>query len=98
MVEVPYLSAEELEAGLETIRRSPKDNGVLELIVRRPEVDGREVLTEGELDLFRGLVGDTWNIRESTRTADGSPHRDMQLNIMNSRVIALLAGVKERWQ
>ncbi len=30
--------------------------------------------------------------------ADGSAHPEMQLNIMNSRVIALLAGEKERWQ
>jgi hypothetical protein len=29
--------------------------------------------------------------------ADGSPHPDMQLNIMNSRVIALVAGARERW-
>lgn len=34
----------ELEAGLDEIRLSPKDEGTLKLIVRRPHVDGREVL------------------------------------------------------
>ena len=33
----------------------------------------------------------------SSLTADGSPHPDMQITIMNSRVIALLAQTKERW-
>jgi hypothetical protein len=98
MVDAIHLTTEELEAGLATIRQSPKDNGVLELIVRRPEVDGREALTEGELDLVCGLVGDTWNVRGSKRTSDGSSHPDMQLNIMNSRAVALVAGDRERWQ
>jgi hypothetical protein len=88
---------EELEAGLEEILRSPKDAGVLELIVRRPNVDEREVLETGELDLTDGLVGDSWKLRGSSRTPDGSPHPEMQLNIMNSRVIALVAQDKERW-
>ncbi|HWN08957.1 MAG TPA: hypothetical protein VNO50_06695 [Pyrinomonadaceae bacterium] len=93
-----HLTMTELEAGLDHIRQSPNDKGVLELIVRRPQVDEREVLNEGELDLHLGLAGDSWTSRRSSRTADGSPHPDMQLNIMNSRVIALLAGVKDRWQ
>lgn len=87
----------ELEAGLGEIRRSPTADGVLELIVRRPAVDEREVLDHGELDLAAGLVGDSWRIRRSSRTADGSPHPDMQINVMNARAIALLAQDKSRW-
>ncbi|HEV2764815.1 MAG TPA: hypothetical protein VGV38_17675 [Pyrinomonadaceae bacterium] len=95
--EAKHLSAEELSAGLEEIRRSPKDGGAVELIVRRPAVDEREVLAEGELHPSEGLVGDTWKLRGSSRTADGSPHPEMQLNVMNSRVVALLARGRERW-
>jgi hypothetical protein len=93
-----HLSTEELEAGLDEIRRSPSDGGVLELIVRRPREGEREVLPEAELDASEGLVGDNWKSRSSSRTPDGSPHPDMQLNVMNSRAIALLAQSKERWQ
>ncbi len=93
-----HLTMTELEAGLDHIRQSPNDEGVLELIVRRPRVDEREVLNEGELDLHLGLAGDSWTSRRSSRTADGAPHPDMQLNIMNSRVVALVAGEKDRWQ
>jgi len=92
-----HLTMEELEAGLEEIRRSPKDEGRLDLIVRRPRVDEREVLTEAELNLSEGLVGDNWKERGSSRTPDRTAHPEMQLNIMNSRVIALVAQSRERW-
>lgn len=95
---VKHLTKEELEAGLDHILNSPKEEGVLELIVRRPRVNEREVLEEGELDPVRGLVGDSWIKRGSSHTPDRSAHPDMQINIMNSRVIALLAVQKERWQ
>jgi hypothetical protein len=97
-MDVKHLTGEELEAGLGDILLSPRDAGVLELIVRRPCEDEREVLAEGELDLAGGLVGDSWRDRASSRTPDGSPHPDMQLNVMNSRVLALVARDKERWK
>lgn len=93
-----HLTMAELEAGLDGIRQSPKDEGSLQLIVRRPRVDAREVLEEGELHPSEGLVGDSWRTRGSSRTPDGSAHPDMQLNIMNARVIALVAQDKDRWQ
>jgi hypothetical protein len=98
MENIKHLSLAELEAGLNDIRQSPKSNGALEMIVRRPRTNEREVLTEGELDVREGLVGDNWLSRGSGRTPDGSAHPEMQLNIMNSRVIALLAQDKSRWQ
>jgi hypothetical protein len=98
MNDVKHLTMAELEAGLDTIRQAPKNEGVLKLIVRRPQIDAREVLETGELDLAEGLVGDNWKVRGSSRTPNGESHPDMQLNIMNVRVIALLAQEKDRWQ
>ncbi len=97
MPAIRHLSTSELEAGLEEIRRAPKDNGVLEMIVRRPQVGEREILPEGELDLSEGLVGDNWRKRGSKTTADGSAHPEMQLNLMNVRATALVAQSRERW-
>ena len=87
-----------LEAGLEDVRRSPGDVGRVELIVRRPAVDEREVLEEATLDPAEGLVGDTWKVRGSRRTPDGSAHPEMQLNIMNVRAARLVAGDDDRRQ
>jgi len=97
MLNVRHLSITELEAGLDTIRQSPKDNGVLKMIVRRPSVDERETLSEAELTLEEGLAGDTWKERFSRRTPDGSANIDAQITIMNARTVALLAQREERW-
>ena len=96
--EIKHLTMDELEAGLDEIRRAPKDEGVLRLIVRRPQIEERELLEDAELHLEEGLVGDSWIRRGSSRTMDGSPYPDMQLNIMNARVAALVAQDKSRWQ
>ena len=92
-----HLGSEALEAGLERIQDSPKDLGPVEMIVRRPETDQRETPQRAELDVSDGLLGDNWRRRGHSRTADGSAHPEMQLNIMNSRVIDLVAGSKDRW-
>jgi hypothetical protein len=92
-----HLTMAELEAGLDDIRRSPSTDGVLRMIVRRPAIGRREVVPQAELDVKEGLVGDTWSSRGSSRTPDGGPHPDMQLNVMNARVIALLAQGEHRW-
>ena len=98
MIAAKHLSTEELEAGLDEIRRSPKDAGVVNLIVRRVEREEREILTEGQLDPVVGLVGDNWRSRGSSSRVDGSANPDAQLTIMNSRAIALFAQHEDRWQ
>ena len=85
-----------LEAGLDRIRQAPADLGVVEMIVRRPAVDVREELDEGILDLTEGLVGDTWRVRGSKTTPDGSANPDAQLTVMNVRVAELVAVTPER--
>ena len=92
-----FLNADELEAGLPEILASPKDYGAVKMIVCRPDVNQREVLDTGELDLAEGLTGDNWHSRGSGQTDDGAAHPEMQLNLMNSRVIALVAQSEDRW-
>ena len=92
-----YLSLDQIQEGITSILEAPSDDGRLELIVRRPAVNAREILHEAALDVVQGLVGDSWKDRPSSRTADGTPHPDMQLTLMSVRVISLLAGPRERW-
>jgi len=96
MTTAKQLNKEELEGGLDHIFESPKDEGVLELIVRRPDVDRRETLEQGRLDIEVGLVGDNWLAKGNRHTADGNADPDMQLNIMNARVVALVAVDPDR--
>lgn len=93
-----HRTPEEMQAGLEHIRRSPTDNGRLEMVVIRPAEDERKVLESAQLHPDHGVVGDNWATRGSPATDDGAAHPDMQLNIINSRLIDLLAGTRDRWQ
>lgn len=91
-----HRTPEELQAFLPELLAAPRDVGTLDLVVRRPAEGEREVLDEGELDLVVGLVGDTWIERGSSRSADGGPHPEMQLNVMSSRMVGFLAGDPDR--
>jgi hypothetical protein len=94
---VEHRTADELAAGLDQIIQSPPAQGTVELIVRRPAVDEREILVDGVLDLEEGLVGDTWRPRGSSRGVDGAANPDAQLTLMNARAIDLIAGDRDRW-
>ncbi|QSB16524.1 MOSC domain-containing protein [Natronosporangium hydrolyticum] len=85
-----HLDLATLEAALPQLRQAPGDHGRLEMIVRRPDIDEREVVAEADLDPSAGLVGDSWQQR-------GTPDPERQLTLMNSRAVALLAGSPERW-
>jgi hypothetical protein len=60
MTTARQLTTEQLEQGLDTILQSPRDDGALELIVRRPAVDQREAVAAARLDAEQGLIGDSW--------------------------------------
>jgi MOSC domain-containing protein YiiM len=83
------LDLQELEGGLDEIRLSPRE-GTVELIVRRPSEEEREVLDEASLDPVQGVVGDRWY-------AGGRGNLDRQLTLMNARAAAVIAQTRERW-
>ena len=97
METITYLTRPELEAGMEHIRQSPKDLGILKMIVRRPQDDEREIMNEAKLTLTDGLVGDNWKSRGSRHSPDGSANPEAQITVMNARSIGLIAQSQERW-
>jgi hypothetical protein len=76
---------------------SPTDNGIVEMIVCRPAIDERRVLEDGVLDTTHGLRGDSWETR-LTSALGGRPDPLRQITVMNSRVLASIAGHRDRWQ
>jgi len=87
----------ELLTGLEFIKQSPKDQGTLQLIVIRPKGNEQIVLADCQLSSRLGVHGDDWFENCYKRLPDGSPHPDVQVTLMNSRCIDLLAQEKTRW-
>ena len=87
---------DELLAGVDEIRRSPRDRGTVEMIVVRPAPGERQVVEEVMLDEIDGVVGDGWRTRGSSRTPDGRADPRAQVTLMNARAAALIAGTPER--
>ncbi len=92
-----HLSLAELEAGLDHVRAAPRDAGTVEMIVRRPSIEEREVLEEAILDASEGLVGDTWRSRSIEASDAGTPTLDSQITLMNARFVDLVAQARDRW-
>jgi hypothetical protein len=84
-----------LEESLAYIQGAPADHGTVELIVRRPGVDEREVITEAWLDVGSGIEGDGWSAR--TPAGMTGPDPEAQLTVVNARAALAIAGGRERW-
>jgi MOSC domain-containing protein YiiM len=93
-----YATPTELEGHLDEIRAAPSEEGRIELIVRRPAENERQVLDEATIDLELGLVGDTWRSRAVAASPDASVSHEAQLTLMSSRAAAAVARHADRWR
>lgn len=85
-----FVALAELEEALSLIRQSPAREGAVVQIVIRPETNERQIVNSCELSLEEGVVGDNWKRRGFSK---GEAHPEMQINIMNARVIDAIAGM-----
>lgn len=84
----------DLESFLDDILAAPKDSGPIEMIVRRPDENEREVVQSAQLTTDGGLAGDNWIRRVDD---SGEPHYAAQLTLMNARVADAVAVTRDRW-
>ena len=93
-----HLTMEHLKAGLPDILESPADNGRVDAIVVRPQSNERRDVASCNVSLAGGIEGDHWAKGCWKTTDDGQPHPDVQVCIMNSRCINLVAdGERDNW-
>ena len=85
-------SAEELAAGLDEIRRSPRERGVVAAIVARPASSRRVCVERAELSSESGLAGDRWQAESWLKLPSGMPDPAVQITLMNARCIRLVTG------
>jgi hypothetical protein len=79
---------------LDRVHQAPVDDGRLEMIVRRPAVDEREILGDARLDLEGGLIGDRWATRDTARTPT---YLAAQLTMISIRPLAAIEPDRSRW-
>ena len=92
-----FQTEKDLFEGLAGIRQSPGDDGALEMIVIRTGTGRRETPLESPVSAGQGVHGDHWAKRCWKSLPDGSPDPEVQITLMNSRCIALIAGDKSCW-
>jgi MOSC domain-containing protein YiiM len=88
-----HMAEQTYEARLAGILEAPHDHGRLELIVRRPAENERELLDEARLDLEVGLIGDRWAKRDERTPV----YMQAQLTLISTRVLAAIEPDRERW-
>ncbi len=86
--------ANPLDSTLHDLGPAPSDVGTVDLIVRRPAVDAREVLDEAMLDVDLGLVGDRWAEQDLASTP---AFLQGQLTLIGARPLAAMAPDRSRW-
>lgn len=92
-----HRTAAELNAGLDDVRRSPRDGGRVEAIVVRPATDERREMTACRFAVGAGADGDRWVERFPSPPLPGMKEQESQVTLMNSRAVQLIAGTRERW-
>ncbi len=90
-------SAHDLFADLEAMERSPLDLGRVEGIVVRPGENLRQLRDCVRVSPEGGVEGDSWSRGCWLQLPDGRPHPSVQVAVMNSRVINLMAGERAYW-
>lgn len=91
-----HLTTEQIEAGLPDVLASPQDQGLLEAIVIRPAEDRRQLRQNGYLSTAGGVEGDRWATTCSRLLPDGRPDPDVQVSLMNARLLRMIARDDER--
>jgi MOSC domain-containing protein YiiM len=94
---IEHRSIEDLEHGLEKIKNSPADNGMLYMIVVRPAKRERAVPWYCKVSPDFGVESDHWAQGSWKVLPDGKPDPAVQVTIMNSRCLDLIATSKDRW-
>jgi hypothetical protein len=98
MTAITHATRAALDAALPDLRTTPRDDGVLEEIVLRPTEGERELPTRATLTPEEGLVGDRWAPSCKRLLDDGRLNPDTQITLMGTRILALVAGTRDRWQ
>ena len=76
-------------AVMDLVRASPKNNGVLKLIVLRLPNEQRRTPSRAIVSLANGVEGDRWSLKPN-------PNPLSQVSVMNARFLEAIAGSADR--
>lgn len=92
-----HVALTELENRLDWVLAAPGDHGRVESLVVRPAVNQREALNQVMFSPQRGVEGDNWLSSCWKKLPGGESDPEVQVAIMNARMIELLTNDKALW-
>ena len=87
----------DLQASLDHVLESPKDEGTVEFAQIRPAKGKREARESVHLSTEEGAQGDRWILTAPRDRETGEIWREMQVTLMNARMIEAIAGDRDNW-
>lgn len=84
------ISRAELDAALDHVAAAPKDGAAVEQLCLRPARNQREFVESLSLSKAQGIAGDRWEAEPWLKTEQGAPHPDIQVCILQKRVLDLV--------
>lgn len=91
------ISHTEIKARLDWVLAAPGDAGCVESLVIRPAVNQRESLPQVQFSPQQGVAGDNWLTSCWKKLPDGKSDPEVQVAIMNARMIEVLTEDKTFW-
>lgn len=92
-----FVTQPEIDQRLSSVLDSPKDQGTVEMIVVRPFKNQRKTLIHVLFSPEAGVTGDNWKTQCWKKLNDGQSDPDVQVAIMNARMIDMLTDDKAHW-
>ena len=92
-----FVTLDQLQQTLGSILEAPRQDGRLEAITVCPATNARRPVDEARLSPEGGLEGDRWQKACWRKLPDGSSDPKVQLSLINSRLLSLIAGSRDRW-
>jgi MOSC domain-containing protein YiiM len=94
---VPHSDLSRLESAMPWLLDAPAEQGQVEMLVVRPRKNQRKTLSQVLFSPQQGVVGDNWFDDCWKKQPTGESAVDVQVAIMNVRVIELLAESQAQW-
>ena len=92
-----HLILTEIEAGMDWVLAAPSNAGRVESLVVRPDVNQRESLNQVMFSPDQGVAGDNWLTSCWKKLPGGESDPEVQVAIMNARMIEVLTRDKSLW-
>ncbi len=92
-----HITTTGIEKRMDWVLAAPADVGRVEMLVVRPAVNQRESLDQVMFSAQQGVFGDNWLASCWKKLPGGESDPQVQVAIMNARMIEVLTRDKTRW-